>query len=66
VDKCTFCLHRVQRGEQPACVTQCPTQSLVFGDLNDPDSELSGLLRKRRYKVRKPETGARPRHFYLT
>jgi Fe-S-cluster-containing dehydrogenase component len=66
VDKCTFCLHRVQQGKQPACVTQCPTRSLTFGDLNDPDSELSKLLRKRRYKVRKPETGARPRHFYLT
>ncbi len=65
VDKCTFCMHRVQRGQQPACVEQCPTRSLTFGDLNDPDSEISKLLRRRKWKVRQPETGAKPRHFYL-
>ena len=65
VDKCTFCMHRVQKGKLPACVEQCPTTSLTFGDLNDPESELSKLLRSRKHKVRQPETGARPRHYYL-
>jgi Fe-S-cluster-containing dehydrogenase component len=65
VDKCTFCMHRVRRGQLPACVEQCPTRSLTFGDLNDPDSALSRLLRERKHKVRKPETGCRPRHYFL-
>ena len=41
VDKCTFCLHRVKKGEPTACVEVCPTRSLTFGDLNDPDSAVS-------------------------
>ena len=55
VDKCTFCLHRVQRGELPACVGVCPTEALQFGDLNDPDSDVSRLLRGRKHKVQKAE-----------
>ncbi len=65
VDKCTFCLHRVQRGQEPACVEVCPTGSLLFGDLNEPDSEVSRTLRARAHKVLKPETGCEPRVFFL-
>ena len=65
-DKCTFCLHRVREGQQPACVEICPTGALHFGDLADPDSEVSGLLRKRKYKIRLPEQGLKPNLFYLT
>ena len=65
-DKCTFCLHRVQRGEQPACVSVCPTYTLTFGDLNDPDSKVSKLLRSRRWKVLLPESGAKPNMYFLT
>lgn len=66
VDKCTFCLHRVQRGELPACVGICPTRTLHFGDANDPSSEVAQLLRTRRAKVNHPETGAEPNVFFLT
>lgn len=66
IDKCTFCLHRVERGELPACVTVCPTHALIFGDLGDPDSELVALLRSRRHKVLKPELGLEPNVFFLT
>lgn len=66
VDKCTFCLHRVTRGEQPACAATCPTKALTFGDLNDPDSEAAQLLRSRAHKVLKPELGTKPNVFYLT
>jgi Fe-S-cluster-containing dehydrogenase component len=66
VDKCTFCLHRVQRGQMPACVDICPTKALVFGDINDPNSEISQLLRERDYKVNKPELGLKPNVFFLT
>ncbi len=65
VDKCTFCLHRVQRGERPACVSVCPTDTLHFGDLNDPESEVSRLLRTRRSKVLEPFSGTRPHVFFL-
>lgn len=65
VDKCTFCLHRVQEGKQPACVEVCPTYCLTFGDLDDPDSEVSKLLRTRKYKVNHPETGCEPNVYFL-
>jgi len=65
VDKCTFCLHRVERGEAPACVGVCPTYSLHFGDLDDPESEVSRLLATRTYKVLHPETGARPNVYFV-
>ena len=65
VDKCTFCLHRVQNGKLPACTDVCPTRALTFGDLNDPDSEVSRLLRTRDYKVNNPETGCEPNVYFL-
>lgn len=66
VDKCTFCLHRVRRGDDPACVSNCPTHALVFGDLNDPDSAVSRLLRSRRNKTLRPELGLEPNVYFLT
>ncbi|MFH1277308.1 MAG: 4Fe-4S dicluster domain-containing protein [Candidatus Eisenbacteria bacterium] len=64
IDKCTFCLHRVRRGEKPACVAVCPTACMHFGDLNDPESDVSGLLRTRSHKVLHPETGCDPRLYF--
>ena len=66
VDKCTFCLHRVTKGKLPACVETCPTRSLAFGDLSDPDSPVSRLVRSRRNKVLKPEAGNAPNVFFLS
>jgi Fe-S-cluster-containing dehydrogenase component len=65
VDKCTFCLHRVQRGQLPACVGICPTRALTFGDLNDHESDVSRLLREREWKVLQPEAGLDPHLFIL-
>jgi Fe-S-cluster-containing dehydrogenase component len=65
VDKCTFCLHRVQEGKDPACVDVCPTFCMTFGDLNDPDSEVSKLLKTRKYKVNHPDTGCEPNVYFL-
>ncbi len=65
VDKCTFCAHRVYEGRVPACVETCPTKVRVFGDLNDPKSEVAMLLAKHNYRVLKPEMGTKPFLFYL-
>ncbi len=50
VESCNFCTHRVDRGGTPACVEACAEKghkALVFGDLNDPDSELYRQLREK-------------------
>ena len=65
VDKCTFCLHRVRRGQGPACAETCPTRSLTFGDLSDPESAVARLVRTRRHKVLLPERGNGPNVFFL-
>jgi Fe-S-cluster-containing dehydrogenase component len=64
-DKCTFCIHRVEQGLSPACVAVCPTRCMYFGDLDDPQSEVSRLLAAREHHSLLPEAGTRPRIFYL-
>lgn len=64
-DKCTLCYHRIKKGLKPACVTVCPTHSRIFGNLNDPKSELSIILKQRRYRVLRPEMGTHPKCYYL-
>ena len=66
VDKCTFCLHRVVKGKQPACVETCPTRSLTFGDLADPESPVARLVATRRHKVLEPDKGTEPNVFFLS
>ncbi len=65
VDKCTFCDHRLGTGHDPACVEICPTNSLVFGDMDDPKSKLSKILKERKYRTLKPMLGTVPKYFLL-
>jgi Fe-S-cluster-containing dehydrogenase component len=65
VDKCTFCHHRVSKGILPACVAVCPTKCLYFGDLDDPNSAVSNILRNRKQKVLAPEAGTDPQLYFL-
>jgi ferredoxin len=46
IEKCTFCYHRVLNGLQPACVEVCPSQARIFGDQEDPNSQISQILKK--------------------
>ena len=64
-DKCTLCYHRISRGELPACVLACPKGVRIFGDLHDPKSKISTVLKQRRYLVLKPEMGTHPKCYYL-
>lgn len=40
VESCSMCVHKVDQGLQPACSTACPNKAIVFGDLNDPESDI--------------------------
>lgn len=66
-DKCTFCSHRVEAGLLPACVETCVGGARVFGDLNDPNSEISRRIAASEGKtsVLKPEAKTKPRVFYI-
>lgn len=66
VSKCTFCIHRVAEGLDPACVSVCPTHCMFFGDVDDPASEVSRLLTTREHHALIPEAGCRPHVFYLS
>jgi Fe-S-cluster-containing dehydrogenase component len=64
-DKCTFCIHRVEKGMDPACVSVCPTRCMYFGDVDDPNSVVSKLLASRKYHSLIPEAGTKPQILFL-
>jgi Fe-S-cluster-containing dehydrogenase component/formate-dependent nitrite reductase membrane component NrfD len=64
-EKCNFCANRVENQLQPACVSVCPTECRIFGDLDDPTSEVARIVQREAFTVRKPEKGTRPKIFYL-
>ena len=63
-EKCNLCAHRLDVGLEPACVTVCPTQAILVGDLNDPDSAVAQIVQRDPVTVRRPEKGTRPGVFY--
>ena len=65
VEKCTFCDERLIRGLLPACVTACKHGALLFGDLEDPNSEVRTALGERFSIRRKPNLGTQPEVYYL-
>lgn len=65
VEKCTFCDERLRVGLMPACVEACPEKALVFGDLEDPQSEVRKLLQNHFSIRRKPNLGTQPELYYL-
>jgi Fe-S-cluster-containing dehydrogenase component len=71
MQKCTLCVDRIynenldESDRQPACVQACPTRARHFGDLGDPDSAVSQLVRDRHGTELMPELGYRPTNQYL-
>ncbi len=81
MEKCTFCVQRIRRGEEqalvenrplrdgdvvPACVQACPSKALIFGDLNDPNAQATKLVRENQRKFRLlEELGTEPQVYYL-
>lgn len=65
VEKCTFCYQRIARGEPPACISACPGRARLSGDLDDPESDISKLLRERSHKQLLSERGTKPSVYYL-
>jgi Fe-S-cluster-containing dehydrogenase component len=65
VEKCTFCYHRTLNGLQPACVEACPTQARIFGDQDDPASQISKLLASQPSFRLLEEQGTKPNVHYI-
>jgi len=64
--KCHFCLHRLEAGQLPACVTSCIGNATYFGDANDPESLVSELIGRPEAHRLKEELGTKPRVYYLS
>jgi Fe-S-cluster-containing dehydrogenase component/formate-dependent nitrite reductase membrane component NrfD len=64
-EKCNFCANRVENTLLPSCVSVCPTECRIFGDLDDPTSEVAKIVKRDAFMVRKPEKGTGPKVFYL-
>lgn len=63
-EKCNFCAHRLDVGLEPACVVVCPTEAILVGDMNDPDSAVGRIVSREPVVVRRPEKETRPKLFY--
>lgn len=63
--KCHFCIHRIERGELPACVVTCVGKATYFGDRKDKNSFVSELLARNRVIRLKENLGTKPRVHYI-
>jgi molybdopterin-containing oxidoreductase family iron-sulfur binding subunit len=81
MEKCTFCIQRIRRAEvsaesegrqvrdgeiEPACVQACPAYAIVFGRLDDPESQVSQFARNGRASRLLEELDTQPKIYYLT
>lgn len=81
MEKCSFCIQRIQAGKlsakrenrkmqdgdvKTACMTACPSNAIVFGDMNDPNSEISKLYKNERSYHMLEEVGIKPSVSYMT
>lgn len=66
VEKCNFCYERLEKGLEPACIAACPVSCRYFGDLDDPDSDVSRLLKVRNSFQLLAELGTKPSVSYIS
>lgn len=64
VEKCTMCYERLAIGQQPACA-EASNGAIVFGDLEDPNSEVRKIIETKLTIRRKPELGTQPSIYYV-
>lgn len=62
--KCWLCNDLVAEGKEPACVTTCPNQVRIFGDLDDPSSRISQFVAEHRAQTLRPDLNTKPKIFY--
>ena len=65
VEKCNFCKNLIDRDEVPACMQCCPGRCRYWGDLDDPQSEVSQALEGRDYTILQEEEGTSPKVYYI-
>ena len=65
VEKCTFCYHRTSKGLPPACVEVCPAKARIFGDQDDPNSEIARVLKVNKSFRLQEDKGTRPNVHYI-
>ena len=65
VEKCNLCHPRVSAGLLPACVQACPTQAMIFGDLDDEQSKIARLLSRGEAKPLRENLKVDPSVLYL-
>ncbi len=63
-EKCNFCAHRIDVGLEPACVSVCPTEAILIGNINNPKDKVSSIIQREPVKVRRGEKSTRPKLFY--
>lgn len=63
--KCNYCSHRVDAGREPACVTVCPEDAIIAGDMANSDTEITETISDQEIQARKPEKGTEPKLFYV-
>ena len=64
-EKCLFCEHRIDQGLKPFCIDVCPARARFFGDLDDPESEVSQLITKKESFRLLEELGTEPKVYFV-